>query len=109
MPNCSAAGSPAPAPTGCLATPTAWRGRPEEAHGVLNFLLERSTEQFIWPEIIAFVYAGLGEKDRAFEWLEKGFEGRGFWLTTLQVNPLFDPLRSDPRFQDLLRRMNFPE
>ena len=84
-------------------------GRPEEAHGVLNFLLERSTEQFIWPEIIAFVYAGLGEKDRAFEWLEKSFEGREFWLTTLQVNPLFDPLRSDPRFQDLLRRMNFPE
>ena len=77
-------------------------GRPEEAHGVLNFLLERSKEQFIWPEIIALVYAGLGEKDRAFEWLEKGFEGREFWLTTVQVNPLFDPLRSDPRFQDLL-------
>ena len=83
-------------------------GRPEDAHGVLNFLLERSKEQFIWPEIIALVYAGLGQKDRAFEWLEKGFDGREFWLTTVQVNPLFDPLRSDPRFQDLLRRMNFP-
>lgn len=51
---------------------------------------------------------GLGEKDRAFEWQEKAYEERVF-LHHLKVWPLWDPLRDDPRFRDLLRRMNYPD
>jgi hypothetical protein len=47
---------------------------------------------------------GLGEKDKAFEWLEKSYEDRS--LGAIKVNPAYDPLRSDPRFADLLRRTN---
>ena len=47
---------------------------------------------------------GLGEKDKAFEWLEKAYEEH--FIIAIKVNPVFDPLRSDPRFADLLRRMN---
>ena len=50
---------------------------------------------------------GVGEKDKAFEWLEKSYDDRSIGaLIGMKVNPIFDPLRSDPRFADLLRRMN---
>ena len=52
----------------------------------------------------ALIYVGVVEKDQAFEWLEKGFEERN--LSQITVNSVYDPLRSDPRFADLLRRMN---
>ena len=55
---------------------------------------------------IAATYAGLGEKDRAFEWLEKAYDERSDWLVNLKVEQRFDGLRSDPRFADLLRRVN---
>jgi len=55
----------------------------------------------------AKIYAALGEKDQAFEWLEKAYEGREGTLGGLKVNPKMDNLRSDPRFSDLLRRLNF--
>jgi hypothetical protein len=51
---------------------------------------------------------GLGNKDRAFEWLEKAYGERACRLVYLNVEKAFDPLRSDPRFVDLLRRMKFP-
>jgi len=57
---------------------------------------------------IATLYAALDQKDQAFAWLEKGFEQRALWLIWVEADPTFEPLRSDPRFQDLLRRMNFP-
>jgi len=53
-------------------------------------------------------HAGLGEKDQAFEWLEKAYDEHDQGLSFLKVDPTLEPLRSDPRFQDLLRRMNFP-
>ena len=58
----------------------------------------------------ALVYAGLGEKDEAFRSLEKAIELRGPWpfVILLKVDPRFDSLREDPRFQNLLRRMNLP-
>ncbi len=58
---------------------------------------------------MAYVYAALGDADSAFEWMEKAYERRSMRITWIRVNPVFDPLRSDPRFQDLLRRIGFPE
>ena len=54
------------------------------------------------------IYAQLGDKDRAFDWLEHGFSVKDAGLTKMRVDPLLDPLRSDPRFTALLRKMNFP-
>jgi tetratricopeptide (TPR) repeat protein len=83
-------------------------GRKAEALKVLDQLNELSKRKFV-PAICAIIiYVGLGEKDKVFEWLEKAYEDRslGGPLASLKVDPLFDPLRSDPRFADLLRRMN---
>lgn len=58
---------------------------------------------------IAVIYAGLGDKDSAFEWLEKSFAVHEEDLINLKVRSAFDGLRSDPRFQDLLRRVGLPQ
>jgi len=52
---------------------------------------------------------GLQENDQAFAWLERAFKHRSTWLTYLKVEPQLDPLRSDPRFQNLLRRVGLPD
>ncbi len=62
-----------------------------------------------YPAYIAMYYAQLGEKDQAFAWLEKAYERHDAPMFRLKVEPGWDPLRDDPRFQNLLRRMNFPE
>ena len=54
---------------------------------------------------LAAVYAGLGEKDQAFAWLDKDFQSRNGTLAQITFLPTFDALRSDPRYVDLLRRM----
>jgi tetratricopeptide (TPR) repeat protein len=79
-------------------------GRRAEAQKVLDQLNELSKQKYVQAVLRARIYAGVGEKDKAFEWLEKGFEDRT--LPAIKVDPTFDPLRSDPRFADLLRRMN---
>jgi tetratricopeptide (TPR) repeat protein len=56
---------------------------------------------------IAAAYLALGDKDRAIEWLKKDYETRDNWMTWLKVDPVMDPLRSDPRFEKLMRRMKF--
>jgi hypothetical protein len=58
---------------------------------------------------IALVYAGLNDKDKAFESLESAFEERSTLLTYLKMDPRFDSLRGDPRFKAMLRRLNFLE
>jgi eukaryotic-like serine/threonine-protein kinase len=82
--------------------------RKAEAQKVIDQLIERSKQHYVSPYFIAVVYAGLGEKDRAFEWLEKAYQDRSQLVTFINVAPQFDALRSDARFQDLLRRMNLP-
>lgn len=59
--------------------------------------------------IIASLYALLGDKESAFKWLEKAFQQHPGDLLFLKVNRHFDSLRSDPRFQDLMRRVGFPQ
>ena len=68
----------------------------------------RAKGEDIPSNVLAEAYAYLGEKDNAFAWLEKAFEERNFSLPALRVDPTWDNLRADPRFQDLVRRMNFP-
>jgi hypothetical protein len=58
---------------------------------------------------VALVYAALGDKDSAFLWLEKAYEDKSSFMTTLKYWTVFDPLRSDPRFKDLLRRVGLQE
>ena len=79
-----------------------------EALKLLHELQEFPTQRYVSSYDIATIYIGLGEKERAFEWLGKAYEERSCFLLWLKVDPIFDTLRSDPRFQDLLRRMNIP-
>jgi len=79
-------------------------GRRLEAEKVLDQLNERAKQKYVPALHRAIVCAGLGEKDQAFEWLEKAYEERV--VIAMKINIAFDPLRSDPRFADLLRRMN---
>ncbi len=74
----------------------------------LRRLKEESKHRYVRAWTFALVLAGLGEKDQALSYLEKAYEDRDYLLTTLQDEPRFDPLRSDPRFLELLRRMNLP-
>jgi hypothetical protein len=84
-------------------------GRKTEALDILEELEEESRRQYIPASHIAMVYLGLNEKDKAITWLEKSFEQRYPLLIDIAVEPRMDRLRSHPRFQDLLRRMNLPE
>ncbi len=74
----------------------------------LEFLREESKQHYVSPLPFAAEYAMLGDKDKAFEWLEKGYQTRVEGMAFLKVIPAFDSLRSDPRYKDLLRRVGLP-
>lgn len=80
-------------------------GRRDQAQKGLDELLERSDRRRVPPYNIATVYAALGDKDRAFEWLERAYQDRSFYLTGLKVDPDVASLRSDPRFSTLLKKV----
>jgi TolB-like protein/DNA-binding winged helix-turn-helix (wHTH) protein/Flp pilus assembly protein TadD len=82
-------------------------GNKAEAEKALNRLQELSTKTYVSPLWMAQVHLGAGAKDQAFEWFEKVFQERSVGgALVLKANPLFDSLRSDPRFPELLRRAN---
>jgi hypothetical protein len=73
---------------------------------VIAELLETAGHRYVSPYDVATVYAGLGDREQALAWLERAFEDRSGWLAWwLKVDPKFDTLRADPRFQNLLRRI----
>ena len=80
-------------------------GERDKANKILDELREMSKQRYVSPYLIAIVYVGLGDKDQAFAWLDKAFQDRSSLLLWLKVEPQFDSLRDDPRFQDLLRRV----
>jgi TolB-like protein/DNA-binding winged helix-turn-helix (wHTH) protein/Tfp pilus assembly protein PilF len=80
-------------------------GRKAEANKILNELLELNRNRYVSPPALANVYIGLGDKDQAFFWLEKAYQDRSNYIAYLKVFPAVDVLRSDARFDDLLRRM----
>lgn len=77
----------------------------EKAVDILNGLIELSARRYTVPYAMAIIYTGLGDKDQAFKWLEKSYAERSYVLTFIGVWPVFDDLRSDRRFTDLLRRV----
>ena len=81
-------------------------GKRNQARAVLDQLEQKFGPQFVPPVFCAFVYAGLGECARAIEHLEKAFEIHDALVLWLRVSPDWDVLRSEPRFQDLLRKLN---
>ena len=84
-------------------------GNKVEAQRVLAELKDMSQRRYVSPYSVATIYAGLGEKEQAFQWLEKASDEQNTELVFLKVDPRLDPLRSDPRFQELLRKVGFPQ
>lgn len=80
-------------------------GMMQEARDLALKLKERSKKQYVPSYWIALIYVGLGDKEEAFTWLERAYSERSSWLAWMNVEPRFDPLRSDPRFISLLTRM----
>jgi hypothetical protein len=81
---------------------------PQSQHALQE--LERfSRQQQIDPGILAWAYAGTGNKNQAFAWLEKAYDQHSIGLTALKVDPVYDPLRNDPRFQNLLQRVGLAQ
>jgi TolB-like protein/Tfp pilus assembly protein PilF len=80
-----------------------------EALRVLEELKALSKQRYVSPYSIACVYAGLNDKDQAFEWLEHAFEERSLFMPLLKFETVLDNLHGDPRFKELLKRVNLPE
>ncbi len=76
---------------------------------MLEELKELSKQRYVSPDSIAYIYAGLNDKDQAFEWLERAYQERSLCMTLLNFETVWDNLRPDPRFKDLLKRMNLPQ
>jgi len=84
-------------------------GKKNEAIKLIDELNEMARHRYVAPSLFVNPYLGLGDKDKALTWLEKGCEEHDQGLRFLKVNWTWDPLRSEPRFQAVLRRMNFPQ
>lgn len=84
-------------------------GRVNEAKTTINELEQKFANKIADGRDLAVAYVGLGDKDRAFEWLEKAFAYRSFQLTAIRLDPLLEPLRDDPRWKDLERRVGLPQ
>lgn len=82
-------------------------GNTSEALLALERLAAESREQYVSPYLFAHVYLGLREHDRVFEYLEAAFRERAAYLIFLSTDPVYDSLRVDPRYVDLVRRVNF--
>ncbi|MCA1626335.1 MAG: tetratricopeptide repeat protein, partial [Acidobacteria bacterium] len=82
-------------------------GKNDEARILLNKLLKLSETRFVPPYHLALIYNGLGETDKTFEWLEKGYEQRDPKMAFLKVVSKWNNLHSEPRFINLMKRMNF--
>ena len=98
-----------PASRAVLAFLLARAGEREEARRSLAEALEEGTESYLTPSMAALAYAALGDEEEAIRWLEREVTDKGYWTVHFKRSPLFDPFRDDPRFDDMLRRIGFPE
>jgi Flp pilus assembly protein TadD len=83
----------------------AMAGKRNEARKILDELDQISKQKYVASAPVAIIYIGLGEKDQALQWLEKAYDERLWQMGMLKLAPVFDPLRSAPRFAILLRRV----
>ncbi len=90
-----------------LAYAKAQAGLTQEAHVVLRDLLEvkASKDQYVSSRAIAAVYAGLGDSGLALDWLERAYQERAAWLSFLKVEPIWDPIRDEPRFREIVAKI----
>jgi TolB-like protein/Tfp pilus assembly protein PilF len=95
-------------PIGLLGEAYAAADCKDQAQKVLDQLMEISKHKYVTPYIIARIYSALDNKDEAFQWLERAYLEHSVWMVFLNVDPRLDSLRSDARFDGLVRRMNFP-
>jgi eukaryotic-like serine/threonine-protein kinase len=91
-----------------LAFAYAVSGRKNDSQDVLTQLKNQSKRRHVSPYVLALICVGLGKKGEVFEWLEEAYKQRDANLPLIRLEHMFDPLRSDPRFRELLRRINFP-
>jgi TolB-like protein/DNA-binding winged helix-turn-helix (wHTH) protein len=84
-------------------------GRVQDVRRILKYQEQPPPDGAQNWEFIAGVYAALGEKTRAFQWLDQAYQNRDFFLTFIKTDPAMDPLRSDPRFTAMLKKVGFPE
>ena len=103
-----ASAGPIPVYLAALGHGYAVAGRRGEALAIVEELRRRSGSQYVSPFDIATVYVGLNMHDAAFEALEAAYEDRAYGILFLRVDPRFDPIRSDPRYIGLLRRIGLP-
>ncbi len=92
-----------------LARTYAVSGRTTEARNLLDQLMQQAKKQYVSPFYVAIVYAGLGEKDQALDWLEKAYGDHSNAIIFLKVDPQLDTLRASPRFHELQRKLRLPE
>jgi TolB-like protein/DNA-binding winged helix-turn-helix (wHTH) protein/Flp pilus assembly protein TadD len=84
-------------------------GRKSDTRKIIGELRERSRHHYVFPSVFASAYLGLGDRDQALMYLERAYEEKDPWLFYLKVWPPLDPLRSEPRFQTLMRRVNLAQ
>ncbi len=94
-----------PALLGLLGHLYAVSGQQAAARGIISQLQQMSGERYVPSLYVALIYIGLGDKDQAFTWLDKAYEGRCEYLVYLPTDPMADSLRNDPRFPVLLERL----
>jgi serine/threonine-protein kinase len=83
-------------------------GKRSEAHQVLAQLAERAQQSYVSAYDVATIYTGLGDREKAFEWLQKAYEEHSSFLIHIPWDPRFDTLHADPRYHDLLARVGLP-
>ena len=84
-------------------------GNKREAERILNELLQKSAHTYVSPYDIAIVYAGLGKREKALEWLNRAYEDHSYFMSWLKIDPRLRELRSDPHFETLVRQVGLAQ